>query len=243
MIDFASKNVIITGGTSGIGKATAIKFASLNATVIILGRDENKGTELVKSINKEKVAFYKCDVSDENEVNATITKIIDRFGKIDVLFNNAGIYPSFKPITDSDLDDWKKVIDVNLFGLFNVTKNTLPHLMRTHGVIINNASIAGLQSFISGQGYAYASSKAAIIQFTKMLAKKYSREVRINCICPGVIDTPLYFNLDKKAMSERIPAGFIGTSEDVANSVVFLASDMSKYIYGATIVIDGGMSL
>ena len=100
-----------------------------------------------------------------------------------------------------------------------------------------------MQSFISGQGYAYASSKAAVIQFTKMLAKKYSRDVRINCICPGVIDTPLYFSLDKKTMSERIPAGFIGTSDDIANSVLFLASDCSKYIYGATLVIDGGISL
>ena len=142
MIDFASKVVVITGGTSGIGRATAIKFAAHNAQVVVVGRDERKGKDLIKTVNTDNVFFYKCDISNEKEVDETVNKIIDRFGSIDILFNNAGIYPSFKPITDSDLDDWKKVVDVNLFGLFNVTKCALSHLIDSHGVIINNASIA-----------------------------------------------------------------------------------------------------
>lgn len=240
MVDLNGKVTLITGGTSGIGAATADYFVRSGAKVIIVGRNENKGFHIS---NKLGCDFFKVDIQDKKEVSKLKEDIISKYGKLDILFNNAGVYPTFSKLEETKISQWQEVYNINIFAMVTVCETFIDLLSENNGVIINNASIAGLQNFASGQGYAYASSKSAVIQFTKMIAKIYAKKVRINCICPGVIDTPLYFNLDRDKMKERTPSGLLGNPDDVAKLVGFLASDDSSFIYGAVITIDGGMTL
>lgn len=240
MVNLGGKIALITGGTSGIGEATAKYFSKCGATVIITGRSKERGIEIEKEING---IFISSDVLNEGSISILKNEIREKYGRLDILFNNAGIYPEFSSLDTSTSEQWNEVYSVNVNGVMTVCKTFIDMLKESKGTIINTGSIAGIQGFTSGQGYAYASSKAAIIQFTKMIAKVYAKDVRINCICPGVIDTPLYFNLDKKKMQERTPSGLLGTAEDVAKLVGFLASEEARFIYGAVITIDGGMTL
>ena len=234
------KVALITGGTSGIGEATAKYMVSQGATVIITGRNIERGEKVSQKYNCD---YVEADVTNEESLLKLKSYIVKKYGKLNILFNNAGIYPKFDKLEETKIEQWQSVYNVNVNGMVLVCKIFIDVLSEVRGVIINNASIAGLQNFISGQGYAYASSKAAVIQFTKMMAKVYAKKVRINGICPGVIDTPLYFNLDKDKMRERTPSGLLGEADDVAKLVGFLASDDARFIYGAVIPIDGGMTL
>lgn len=240
MVNLSEKIALITGGTSGIGEATARYFAVCGATVIITGRNNERGTQIAKEIKGE---FIPSDSTDESSIVLLRNKIQEKYGRLDILFNNAGIYPKFEKLENSTADQWREVFNVNVEGVMIVCKNFIEMLAKSKGTMINTGSIAGIQGFNSGQGYAYASSKAAIIQFSKMMAKIYAKDVRINCICPGVIDTPLYFNLDREKMKERTPSGLLGQPEDVAKLAGFLASDDARFIYGAVITVDGGMTL
>lgn len=239
------KIAIITGGTSGIGAACAERLAQDGAAVLIAGRDAARGEDIARQIchSGGQADFHLLDISDDKSIAAFAQNVRRQYEHADILFNNAGIYPKFPPLDDIERQGAEQVFDVNIIGMMMVTKFFLPLLRKNCGVIINNASVAGLQSFASGQGYAYAASKSAVIQFSRMLAKIYADKIRVNCICPGVIDTPLYFNLDREKFSQRIPAGRIGSPKDVANLVAFLASDSANYIYGAVIPIDGGLTL
>lgn len=236
----AEKVALITGGTSGIGAATAKYMVLQGANVIITGRNKQRGKKVSEDYGCD---YVEADITDEASIIGLKSYIMQKYGKLNILFNNAGIYPKFDKLEETKLEQWQAVYNVNVNGIMLVCKQFIDILSENRGVIINNASIAGLQSFISGQGYAYASSKAAVIQFSKMIAKKYAKNVRINCVCPGVIDTPLYFNLDKDKMRERTPSGLLGEADDVAKTVAFLASDDARFIYGAVIPIDGGMTL
>ena len=224
------KVALITGGTSGIGEATAKYMVSQGATVIITGRNIERGEKVSQKYNCD---YVEADVTNEESLLKLKSYIVKKYGKLNILFNNAGIYPKFDKLEETKIEQWQSVYNVNVNGMVLVCKIFIDVLSEVRGVIINNASIAGLQNFISGQGYAYASSKAAVIQFTKMMAKVYAKKVRINGICPGVIDTPLYFNLDKDKMRERTPSGLLGEADDVAKLVGFLASDDARFIYGA----------
>ncbi len=245
MSDFSNKVVLITGGTSGIGKACVKLLLEKNAKVAVIGNNKEKGMSLEKKLcnHDGTCTFYKCDVSKECEIKSTLDKVIEDYGKIDILVNNAGIYPPFSPLPETEINDWIKVYDTNIYGLVLMTKHALPFLIKSKGVILNTASVAGVESFTSGQGYAYAASKSAVIKFTKMIAKIYAKDVRINCICPGIVDTPLYLNLNKEKMIERIPSKKIAKPEDLAKIMIFLISEDSDYIYGASIVADGGLTL
>ena len=142
------------------------------------------------------------------------------------------------------VEDWKKTIDINLTGCFLTTRYAKPHLVKSKGVIINNASIAGLQHYATGRSYAYSASKAAVIQFSHQMAKNYGEEgIRVNCICPGIIETPILHGRDPKIYEDRIPLGRVGTPDDVAKVVLFLVSDDASYLTGIVIPIDGGASL
>lgn len=241
---FKDKIVVITGGTSGIGAGCAAAFAKEGAKVVIAGRSREKGEKIVRENSGfGEIHFEMLDVTEERAIDAFANKISQQYGDIDILFNNAGIYPAFSSLEDTTNKDWDEVFSTNVNGMMAVCRCFMSQLKKTKGVIINNASIAGMQDFTSGSGYAYAASKAAVIKFTKMIAKNYAEFVRINCICPGVIDTPLYLNLNRERMIERIPAGRIGEAGDIASVVTFLASDDAKYIYGAVIPIDGGITL
>ncbi|MEE3410082.1 MAG: glucose 1-dehydrogenase [Treponema sp.] len=241
---FEDKVVVVTGGTSGIGSEVARQFCEAGAHVIITGRNEENARKVIDSISgKYKIEFERVEMTDLLKIETFAKKIKETYGGADILFNNTGIYPGFNKFEDSSIEEWKNVIDVNVYAIVETAKKFINQLKEKQGILINNASIAGLQDFTSGSGYAYAASKSAIIKFTKMLAKNYAKQVRINCVCPGVIDTPLYLNLDKKKMEERIPAGRVGNPEDIASVVLFLASDAAKYIYGAVLPIDGGITL
>jgi NAD(P)-dependent dehydrogenase (short-subunit alcohol dehydrogenase family) len=146
-------------------------------------------------------------------------------------------------VCSSDLDAWEEVFAINATGYYLFTKYAMPYLVQSKGVILNIASTAGLQSNIRGRSYAYSASKSAVIQFSRMCALNYGKDVRVNCVCPGVIDTPLYTDRNFDRYIENIPKKRIGTPEDVAKAALFLCSDYASYINGAVLPVDGGFSL
>ena len=246
MKQFENKVVLITGATSGIGKACAKMFAKENAKVILVGRNIKRGQKIEDEINKTSgnAFFIQCDVSNETQVKNMVCAAVNKYKKVNILFNNAGIMPKSVDIENISFDDWQKTLDINLTGLFLVTKYLKQYLLKEKGVIINNASIAGLQHYASGRSYAYSASKAAVIQFSHQIAKNYAPEgIRVNCIAPGIIDTPILGDRDRKLYAQRVPLKRLGTPDDVAKAVLFLASDSASYLTGTVLPIDGGVSL
>lgn len=247
MSSFTNKVVVITGATSGIGAATAELFAKEGALVILVGRNKNKAENLVNKIigYGGSAKFIKCDISNNEDVKKMSVEIADRYGHIDVLFNNAGIMLESKEIERLSEEEWDKSFSTNVDSIFYVTAALKELIFKVKGCIINNASIAGMQSYIAGRSYAYSASKAAVIQFTRQMALNYAKDamVRVNCICPGIIDTPILGNRDRKTYAERVPLGYVGNPEDVAKVVRFLASDEASYITGVVLPVDGGVSL
>lgn len=243
---FKDKVVIVTGATSGIGRATAIMFAAQGASVVLVGRNASRGQEIEKEITEDNgtAVFMQCDVSREDEAKSMIDATVRKFGRIDVLFNNAGIMPQSTEIEKFPVEDWRKTFDINVNGVFFVTRFAKPYIVQSKGTIINNASIAGLQHYAAGRSYAYSASKAAVIQLSHQMAKNYGEEgVRVNCICPGIVDTPILGDRDRRAYVERVPLKRLGTPEDIAKVVLFLASDAADYLTGVVLPIDGGVSL
>lgn len=240
------KVVLVTGGTRGIGKEIAKKFASNNYNVILNYVSENTNAEEIKKEFEKygsEVFMFKADVSNFNECEELIKVSINKFSKIDVLVNNAGITKDGL-IAMMKEDAFNKVIDVNLKGTFNVTRNVVPYMMKKRcGTIINLSSVVGI-SGNAGQSN-YAASKAGIIGFTKSLAKELAaRNIRVNAVAPGFIDTDMTSVLSDKVkenINGQIPLKRMGQAEEVANVVYFLADDQSSYITGQVINVDGGM--
>lgn len=246
MDGFKGKVALITGATSGIGAATARLLAQKGCRVVLTGRRQDKGESLSQEIaaNGGEARFISCDISQESEVVRLIEKVVELWSRIDILFNNAGIMLPSMEIERMPVEDWKKTFDVNVNGFFLAARYAKPYLLKSRGVIINNASIAGLQYYAAGRSYAYSASKAAIIQFSHQMAKNYGEEgVRVNCICPGIIQTDILHGRDPKIYEDRIPLGRVGQPEDVAKVVAFLASDDAAYLTGVVLPIDGGASL
>lgn len=242
------KVALITGATSGIGAAIAERLAEKGISVALVGRNIERGNLICKKLKAKydylKVCFFQCDVSNEKEVRKMISLVGKNFCRIDILINNAGVMLPSMEIERMDSDDWKTTFDININGMFYVTKYAKPYLLETKGCIVNNASIAGLQYYVAGRSYAYSASKAAVIQFSHQMAKNYGEEgVRVNCICPGIIDTPILGDRDRKIYAERIPLGYVGNPDDVAKVVSFLVSDDASYLTGVVLPIDGGASI
>ena len=241
-----NKVAFITGGTRGIGKQIAITLANEGYDIAINYRQENK--ELEETRNEIKKNNVKClavkgNIAKFEDTKSMATKIIEEFGKIDILVNNAGITKDML-LMRMKPEDFKNVIDVNLIGTFNVTKNVIPYMMKKReGKIINISSVVGI-SGNAGQTN-NSSSKAGIIGFTKSLAKEVgSRNILVNAVAPGFIKTQMTDILKeevKNEISNKIPLKRMGTPKDVANVVKFLASEDSSYITGQVINIDGGM--
>ena len=188
--------------------------------------------------------FIRCDVSVESDVVVLAHQIEQLFGKVDVLFNNAGVMLPSMEIERMPVDDWQRTFEINITGMFFVTRYLKPLIVKAKGCIINNGSIAGMQHYAAGRSYAYSASKAAVIQFSHQMAKNYGEEgVRVNCICPGIIDTPILGDRDRKVYAQRIPLGYVAQPEEVAKVVVFLASEDANYLTGVVLPIDGGASL
>lgn len=242
------KVALITGATSGIGAAIAERLAEKGISVALVGRNIERGNLICKKLKAKydylKVCFFQCDVSNEKEVRKMISLVGKNFCRIDILINNAGVMLPSMEIERMDSDDWKTTFDININGMFYVTKYAKSYLLETKGCIVNNASIAGLQYYVAGRSYAYSASKAAVIQFSHQMAKNYGEEgVRVNCICPGIIDTPILGDRDRKIYAERIPLGYVGNPDDVAKVVSFLVSDDASYLTGVVLPIDGGASI
>ena len=240
------KVAIVTGGSRGIGFETARLLGEKGATVVITSKNLSN---LEKAGNKLANVFsIPGDVTKEQDVKHVIEKTVEKFGRLDILVNNAGIFPKIKKLHEiSDLE-WNEVLDVNLNGPFRFTKFAIPYLQKTSGTIINVSSDAGLKAYQGFNADAYSASKAALIVLTKCWALEYSKDkIRVNCICPGVVDTDmtkpfLKTEKDRDFMNNDHPIGRIGTPEDVAKSILFLASNDSSWTTGAILAVDGGES-
>ena len=246
MKSFENKVALITGATSGIGEATARLFGNLGANVVLCGRNTQKGRVIESDIlkNGNEACFIQCDISKEEQAKNLIVKTVEKYGKIDILFNNAGVMLPSMEIERMSSEDWLKTFDININGMFFVTKYAKPYLLKEKGTIINNASIAGLQYYAAGRSYAYSASKAAVVQFSHQMAKNYAQEgIRVNCIAPGIVDTLILGDRDRSEYAKRVPLGRLAEPEDVAKVVAFLASDDASYLTGVVLPIDGGVSL
>ena len=240
------KYALITGATRGIGKQIAITLAKQGYNIALNYRKENEELENTKKEIEEigvQVLAVKGDVANFEDCENFVKQVIERFGQIDVLVNNAGITKDMLLIRMKK-EDFEQVIDTNLVGTFNVTKNVVPYMMKTRsGRIINISSVVGI-SGNAGQTN-YSASKAGIIGFTKSLAKEIaSRNILVNAVAPGFIETNMTDVLKddvKQEIAKNIPLKRMGTAQDVANVVKFLASDDSSYITGQVINVDGGM--
>ncbi len=237
-----NKVAIVTGAAQGIGKGIALALAKEGANVIVSDiRDAKEVVKEIESFNV-KAMFIKVDISKRQEVEKMVEMVLKKFGKIDVLVNNAGVYP-FKTLTEMEEEDWDKVLDINLKGTFNCTKAVLPTMIKNKGGnIINISSIAALVGFQNLTHY--SASKAGIIGFTKASALELAQYgIRVNVIAPGGIETPTTKNMINKNFVDSLPIKRIGKPKDIANAVIFLASEDSSYITGQCIVIDGGYTL
>lgn len=235
-MEFSNKTVIVTGTSSGIGKATSIEFAKNGANVCIIGIDA-EGLEITKNeIEKlgAKVSAYLCDITDEARVREVTADIIRKYGKIDVLVNNAGIWKGSKPFVETTSDDWKKRIDVNILGLMYFTHEVLPNMIENgYGRIINVGSVAGVYGIQNMA--AYSMTKGAVSSFTKALAKEVAAVgITVNNVVPGSVrNEGAAKETDMSYMNRR------GELEEYAYLICFLASDKAAYISGQDYQIDG----
>ncbi len=237
---------LVTGASRGIGFEIAKIFSENGAKVVLTSKNS---LQLEKSANQlTNTIPISADIRKEEEVKKVVKKTIEQFGKLDILVNNAGVFPKIKPLHEISELEWNDVLDVNLTGQFRFTKFSIPHLQKTSGTIINISSDAGLKAYEGFNADAYSATKAALIVLTKCWALEYAKDrIRVNCICPGVIDTDmtkpfLITSKDRDFMDKDHPLGRIGQPEEVAKSVLFLASEDSSWTTGAILVVDGGQS-
>jgi len=251
-MDLENKVTLITGAGSGIGKACALQFVKNKSTVVIADIDLEKGESAAELFSQYAGKAYavKMDVTDYDEVERVLQEVVDTYGQLDIMVNNAGIMNQHRaPTADHSFDDWDKVIAINQTGVFYCLKASLKHMMNQgHGRIINIASLAGLKA--SGHNLAYSASKFAVVGMTKSAAMEYAPyNIRINAVCPSYTQTPMLDQvvekqpgIDKKLL-KFVPMGRFAEADEIADAVIWLASDKSKFITGQTITIDGGLSL
>lgn len=239
------KIALITGGTSGIGAASAELMAAEGASVILAARNEEQGRKKEEEIVNAggKARFFRCDVTQRDEVANLREYVLAGFGRLDILMNNAGVLrtAALEDITD---EDWDTVYNTNLKSALYVCQTFIDLLQDSRGVILNNASINGLHHYIKGKrSYMYATSKSALIQFTKYLAKNYAPAVRVNCLCPGMTITNLFTNRDFSRFDDCNLLGRMAAPEEIGKIALFLVSDDSSFMTGSVVVADGGESL
>lgn len=245
VLKLKNKIIVITGGSSGIGAASVKLFAEQGGTVVFTGRDIEKGKNYERELLSERldVVFYKCDVSNSDDIKKLKKYIDDEYGRLDILFNNAGVLRTGN-IDEICEEDWDLVYNVHVKSLLYISKEFMPILKKSHGVVLNNTSINGLHSYIKGQrSYMYATSKSAAIQFTRYLAKNYAPEVRVNALCPGMTVTNLFTNRDFSRFADCNLLGRMADPMEIARTALFLVSDDASFITGAVIVADGGETI
>ncbi len=243
----AGRVAVITGGCSGIGLASARRLASEGATVVIGDLDDARGPELADELGG---AFLRTDVTDAEQVKALFGLAAERFGAVDIAFNNAGISPpEDDSILDTDLDAWRRVQDVNLTSVYLCCRTALPYMLQQQrGSIINTASFVAVLGAATSQ-ISYSASKGGVLSMSRELGVQFARSgVRVNALCPGPVNTPMLrdlFAADPEQAARRlvhVPMGRFAEPEEVANAVLFLASDESSYVNASTFLVDGGIS-
>jgi 2-keto-3-deoxy-L-fuconate dehydrogenase len=233
---------LVTGGASGIGEATCRLFASAGASVLIVDIDRERAERLSAELSGSSVVV--CDITDESAVSGSLLTI----PQLDILVNNAGI-GMVGGIEETSLGDFQRLMRVNVEGMFLVTRAAMPLLVASRGCIVNIASVAGLIGI--RKRFAYCATKGAVVAMTRQLAVDYPTQVRINCICPGTVDTPFvegylekYHQHEKEKvrseLNQRQPIGRLGRPEEVASLALYLASDAAGYVQGSIVTIDGG---
>lgn len=244
---FEGKVVLITGGASGIGAATAKKFLSEGASVAVIDLRSEDLARFAESVGTggDRVRTVVCDVSDSGAADRAIAKTVEQFGRLDVVVNNAGVGGVGRAGDVTD-EEWRKAMSVDVDGVFNMSRAALPHLLESKGAIVNTASISGLRgdkSMVS-----YDTAKGAVVNFTRATAVDYGHDgVRVNAVCPGPVQTPILEQAlaDETIRSEyehRIPLGRAAVPEDIAKVIAFLASDDAGFVSGVNLPVDGGLT-
>jgi 3-oxoacyl-[acyl-carrier protein] reductase/meso-butanediol dehydrogenase/(S,S)-butanediol dehydrogenase/diacetyl reductase len=243
MLAVGTRNVLITGGGSGIGAATARRFAADGAKVAVLDRKAATAEAVADEVGGIAVV---ADVADPDAVTAAVDESAERLGGLDVVVSNAGI-GNYKPLVDYTDQEWRKLIDVNLSGAFYVLRAAVPHLRRAGGGAVVHVASLNAHRAVPGEG-PYSAAKAGVVNLTMTAALELAPTIRVNCVSPGVIDTPLTAPITGSpalldAMTGAIPAGRIATAGEVADVIAFLASDAAGFVTGQDLVIDGGAGL
>lgn len=250
LIFLDGKVAIVTGAASGIGLATAKLLAEIGASVALIDINESGGKGVTEQIRDAggKAKFFLCDVTSDSECKKTVDAIYEEFGKINILFNNAGVIRR-KNVVDLEEKDWELIIDVNLKSIYLLSRHVIPIMIKGGGgSIINNGSGWGIKG--GSNAVAYCAAKGGVVNMTRAMAIDHGKDrVRVNCVCPGDVDTPLLrgeakqLGVDEEAfMNEAAdrPLNRVGKPQDVARTVLYLASDLSSWVTGTSIIVDGG---
>jgi NAD(P)-dependent dehydrogenase (short-subunit alcohol dehydrogenase family) len=247
MSHFAGKVALITGGNAGIGRATAIEFAKQGAKVVVSGRREKEGQDVVAEIKAlgSEAMFAKTDVSKASDVKAMIEQTLATFGRLDFAFNNAGVEETLTPLPDQTEETYDRIMGINVKGVWLSLKHEIPAMLKTGGgAIVNNSSIAGLIGAVGAP--VYVASKHAVNGLTKSVALEYAKQnVRVNAVAPGTIETRMFRDFAaapevRQALEAATPIGRVGQPEEIASTVVWLCSDGASFITGQILPVDGG---
>jgi len=245
-VRFTGRVAVVTGAASGIGAATARRLHGEGAVVVVADRNAPLGEALVQDLGQERARFHEVDVADPEQIQGLIDEAVRDLGRIDVLFNNAGI-GSFGDSTEVSIDEWRRVIEIDLNGVFYGCRAAIPHMRRQgRGAIVNTASASGLAGDFAFA--AYNAAKGAVVNYTRAAAIDHARDgIRVNAVCPGPVETPIIGGIVAmpgihQIWDECVPMGRFAQPEEIASVVAFLASDEASYMTGAIVAVDGGLT-